>query len=163
MMSGKGAKSRRSFLREKKLEVVEWFYNNSKNIAKTSRQFGIDRKQVRAWISSEKVLRKQKKEQRSQGRGRRAQYELMEERLYEEFLDMRQSGKKVKRWWFNTRGHQILKELQPDANFKFSDHWFWRFQCRHKIALRARTHTAQQAPSELCESITDSDDDSEDD
>jgi hypothetical protein len=36
----------------------------------------------------------------------------------------------------------------------FSDHCFWRFQRRHKIALWARTHTAQQAPSELRESIT---------
>ena len=44
-------------------------------------------------------------------------------------------GKKVKRWWFNTRGRQLLKELNPGENFKFSDHWFARFQRRHTIAL----------------------------
>lgn len=45
-------------------------------------------------------------------------------------------------------GASVRCELQV------SDHWFWRFQRRHKIALRARTHTTQQAPSELRESIT---------
>ena len=74
----------------------------------------------------------------------------MEERLHKEFLDLRREGKKVRRWWFESRGKQLMKEHYPTANeFQFSDHWFRRSRLRYKISLRAETHVSQKCPSSL--------------
>ena len=52
----------------------------------------------------------------------------MEEKLYNECIEMRHQGKPIKRWWFARQAKQILDELEPDHNFLFSNHWFESFQ-----------------------------------
>ena len=39
----------------------------------------------------------------------------------------RSKGLKVKHWWFCTRLTQLMRELYPEADFKFSSGWFNRF------------------------------------
>ena len=73
----------------------------------------------------------------------------MEEKLYNECITMRHQGKSIKRWWFVRRGKQILKELEPDHNFLFSNHWFERFQNRYNISSRRKTHCSQKPPASL--------------
>ena len=53
--------SRRSFTREFKLSVIQWFHLHNKNILQTASYFKIDRKQVRQWIRNEEKIRKQKR------------------------------------------------------------------------------------------------------
>ena len=42
---------RRSFTREFKLSVIEWYCNNDNNILQTASKFKGDRKQIRNWIA----------------------------------------------------------------------------------------------------------------
>ena len=140
---------RKSHTREFKLEVVEFLKKNG-NVSLTARKFGVANKKVREWRASEKQIQEQSRGCRASGRGRTAFFPLMEERLHKEFLDLRREGKKVRRWWFESRGKQLMKEHYPTANeFQFSDHWFRRFRLRYKISLRAETHVSQKCPSSL--------------
>ena len=52
-------KQRRSFSREYKLGVVDWYLENERNIAVTARRYGLARKQVRTWVNSEEKIQKQ--------------------------------------------------------------------------------------------------------
>ena len=88
--------SRRSFTREFKLSVIQWFHSHNKNILQTASYFKIDRKQVRQWIRNEEKIRKQKRNSKGV-RGRRAMYPLLEEKLLEEFTERRSQGKIVKK------------------------------------------------------------------
>lgn len=85
--------TRRSFTREFKLSVIQWFHSNDKNILRTASYFKIDRKQVRQWIKNEEKIRKQK---RKSVRGRKEMYPLFEKKLFEEFSERRAQGKIVK-------------------------------------------------------------------
>ena len=140
---------RRSFTREFKLEVVGYLKKNGGNVSGAARKFNVSNKRVREWRESETKLTEQPRGCRAPGRGRTALYPLMEEALYAEYQQMRPEGKKVKRWWFDKRGKQLLNELYPSANFEFSNHWFRRFRLRHKISYRKETHVSQKAPSSL--------------
>ena len=74
----------------------------------------------------------------------------MEDKLYSEFLQLRKDGRKVKRWWFNTRAKQLMADLYPDVkDFKHLDQWFKGFRNRKNVSLRKRTHAAQHAPPSL--------------
>jgi hypothetical protein len=41
---------------------------------------------------------------------------------------------KVKQYWFHMRAVQLMSELHPDVDFKFSPGWFDRFKARQKIS-----------------------------
>ena len=109
-------KKRRSFTKEFKLSVVNYFYKHGENNLKTSNKFNVGRKQVREWVRKETRISQQKRGTRSMGRGRNAFYAEMEKQLYGEFESARSVGKSIKRWWFNKRGRQILNEMDPDNN-----------------------------------------------
>ena len=149
-MGDKVKASRRAFDREFKLQVVKEYHESGKNIAKTARKFEIDRKQVRAWVKKEEQIRRQKYKSKAHGRGCNSKYPLMEDKLYSEFLQLRKDGRKVKRWWFNTRAKQLMADLYPDVkDFKHSDQWFKGFRNTKNVSLRKRTHAAQHAPPSL--------------
>lgn len=105
-----GPAKRRAFDHEFKLTVVKDYYQDGKNIAKTARKFGVDRKQVREWVQNEEKITKQKSKSKAHGRGCNARYPLIEDKLYSEFTTMRAEGRKVKRWWFNMRAKQLMTE-----------------------------------------------------
>jgi transposase-like protein len=46
----------RSYTVKKKLEVCKFAAENGGNVAKTARQFGIDRKRVREWVKQEEGM-----------------------------------------------------------------------------------------------------------
>ena len=78
----------------------------------------------------------------------------MEGALYAEYKEARVKGKFLKRWWFNTRAKQLLKDHYPGKELKCSDQWFMRFCRRYGAALRRKTHTAQTDPKQLAPAIT---------
>ena len=47
----------RSFTVRYKLEAIDWYNTNGRNIAKTAREFNVDRKRVRDWLANEYLLR----------------------------------------------------------------------------------------------------------
>ena len=85
----------------------------------------------------------------------RAQHPEMVEilRLHSEYKDLRKKGLKVKGWWFRLRARQILSELQPEANFCYSDAWFSGFKKRYRLSMRRATNTRQKEPADKRSSI----------
>ena len=129
---------RKSYPRETTLVVVQWYHENA-----TSRNFNINRKQIRNWVKDEKVIRKQKQNTKA-GRYCKALYPLMEGKLHAEFLELRKDAKSVKRWWFNIRAKQLMTEHHPDiTTFNASDGWFNRFCSRKNVSFRRKTHKSK--------------------
>ena len=42
----------------------------------------------------------------------------MEQSLYGDYKKTRDGGETIKRWWFNCREKQLVKEFYPDEHFK---------------------------------------------
>ena len=87
--------------------------------------------------------------------GDMVKYPLLENGLYSQFLLIRQNGKRVKPWRFNSKPNQIMKEVYTNYNdeFKMSHTWFERFYRRKGISLRRKTRADQKVPDELRTSI----------
>ena len=64
---------------------------------------------------------------------------------------MHKEGKVITRWWFNARMIQLVKERNPEKgdSFKGPDRWFSAFCRRFGVALRRKTHTAQNGRDTL--------------
>ena len=85
----------------------------------------------------------------------RARFPLMENELFIMFTNMRDEGKRVKRWWFNTKAKQLVTEIYTDeiGSFKLSDRWLSAFCKRKSISFRRKTHASQKAHNQLRNSI----------
>ena len=44
----------------------------------------------------------------------------MENELHHQYRELRAKGLKVKYWWFKSKSHDLMKELHPEVDFKFS-------------------------------------------
>ena len=142
---------RRSYTREFKLRVIKWYMDNGQNKVRTAFHFKVDRKRVREWVQNEESIRATKLTTRKNKSGKRARYPIAEQKMHEDFKRLRGEGKSVKRYWFNQRMHQLIREHYPDSieEFRNSDHWFARFCRRFKLSLRRKTHAAQKTPAEV--------------
>ena len=139
---------RRAYSRERKLQILKFYYENGCNKYKTCQNFGICKGSLIQWIRHESEIQEGKKgSKRIAGGGRRAFWPDVEEKLVEEFRELRQKGLKVKQYWFRTRAHQLMSELHPGDDFRFSQGWFDRFKARNNIYRRA-TNVAQQKPAD---------------
>ena len=117
-MEKQSKKKRHSYTREFKLKVSDWYMNNGKNIARTAQMFGVDRKQVRTWLKNEEIIQQQKHSSKPLGKVAlhpimppdTAKCPIMENALYAEYKQARAKETFLKRWWFNTRAKQLLKD-----------------------------------------------------
>ena len=75
----------------------------------------------------------------------------MGKELYTKFLDMRKEGKRVKRWCFNSKARELVKEKYPDeaSSFRLLPRWFEGFFRHCRISLQRKTHTAQKSTEAL--------------
>ena len=133
----------KSYSKENKIEVVQWYHENGQNVSRTADHLSIGRKQVRNWIKDEGSILQMKGRSKAK-RYRKEKHPLMEKKLHEEFLENRAKGNSVKRWWFTYRGRAILDELYPGEEFAFSDHWFRRFSTREGIAAKENTQESKR-------------------
>lgn len=125
--------TRRSLTREFKLSLVEWYYNNSKNILQTASKFKVNRKHLRNWVAGEENIRKQKSKSKNI-RGRKAQYSLLEEELLRQFHEQINLGKGIKGWWFLSKEKKMmLEKFWTVTNLKYSNSWFSGFCRRNKL------------------------------
>ena len=107
-------------------------------------------------VRAEHKIRNQNSHSKSSGRGRQRFFPSLENDLHEELKTMRKGVKVIKRWWFNTRMMQLMKERNPEKadSFKASDRWLSAFCRRYGVALPRKTNTAQKAPEQLRTAIT---------
>ena len=116
--------SRLSFTCEFKLSMVEWYYDNNKNIIRAANKLKIDIKRVRNYITGGKNIRKQKNKRKIVC-SRHAQYSLLEDEILDEFREVRNLGKCIKGWWYLLKAKKIIFEKYPAVtNFKYSKCWF---------------------------------------
>lgn len=117
-----------------------------------SQQLGITKKTLRSWINQEKELVASSKGSRMVlKKGRRGEWNEMEEELHRRFLILRAEGIAIGRRWFCREGQQIFAEVYDGKEIKkceFSDGWFKGFCYRWNISWRMRTKVAQEAPVE---------------
>ena len=90
---------RRQYSRERKLEILAYYYQTAKqNKYQTCQKFGIDKKCLHRWIAGEEKIQKGSKGVKRIGSRKRAFWPDVEERLLEEFKEIRWKGLKVKQW-----------------------------------------------------------------
>ena len=133
---------RKSYTREFKLSVIAFY--RSHNLYQTSKKYELNTKTILRWAASEMEISKSTKGSKHCHKHHKPDHPEMEAAILEEFKEMRRKGLKVKRYWFKFRARQLLAELEPDNNFKFSNGWFDRFKARNNISLRRATNTAQK-------------------
>ena len=144
-------RSRMSYTREYKLEVVKFYREN--NLYQTAKRFSLNTKTVGRWVADAEKIKKSKKASKRVAHSRRCQYPDLEEELYREYKNLRRQGVKVKGFWFRTRAKQLLQQMHPDDTFHFSDCWFNGFKSRHRISLRRPTNTSQRPAADKREAI----------
>ena len=144
--SGKG--KRKSYTRETKLKVVEYYRAHESNLYKTSKTFQLNTKTVLRWMKDAKIRDGTEKGSKHTKHDRPAKYPDVEEKLRTEYRELRKKGLKVKGWWFPTRAKQIVEELHPDKTFVFSNTWFAGFKTCSHISLRRSTNTCQRQPAD---------------
>ena len=128
--------------------MVHYYQENGRNLYQTCKRFTLNSRTVKRWIVDKKSIKESKKGRKRVNFNRKPNHPQMEKQLYESYKELRKKGLKVKRWWFRLKAKAILKELEPEATFKFSDDWFTRFKRRHKISLRRATNTCQKEPDD---------------
>ena len=144
-------KTRKSYTREYKLEVVRFFREN--NLYQTAKRFSLNTKTVGRWVADEDKIKKSKKASKRVKFDRRCQFPDVEKELYHEYKKLRKQGLKVKGFWFKARAKQLLQQMCPDASFQFSDCWFDGFKSRHGISLRRPTNVSQKPAADKREAI----------
>ena len=100
-------KTRKSYTREQKLDVIRWYSLNGENLYRTCQQFSLNSKTVLRWIKDHTAIYYSKKGRKRVKFRRSAEHPDVEEILYKEYKELRRRGLKVKGWWFKTRGEQL--------------------------------------------------------
>ena len=108
-----------SFCKEFKQKVTNWHFENEKNIKQTANNFQTDRKAVGNWLKDEEKFCSLKRSKKAFRYGK-AKFPVMENELYNKFLYTRKERKRVKRWWFNSKARELVKEKYPDEASSFN-------------------------------------------
>ncbi len=94
------SQQRKSWTREKKLEVVN--YAQQYSVYRASNKYGVDRKSIREWKIKVEEIYKQQKGTRAK-RGRAEEHPILEEKLYRKFQKRKPKGRKTtERWLIKT-------------------------------------------------------------
>ena len=145
---------RRSYSREKKLKILKYYHENGQNKYQTFQKFGIGKGCLYRWIKKEKQIFDGSKDSKQvEGGGRIPFWPDVEEKLVGKFNELRAKGLKVKHYWFRTQAVQLMSELHPDVDFKFSPGWFDRFKARNNLSYRRSTNVAQTKPTDMEDKI----------
>ena len=104
-------RTRKSYTREQKLDVLRWFSLNGQNLYCTCQQFSLNTKTLPRWVKDHSAIYNSKKGRKRVQFQRTAEHPDMEEMLYEEYKGLRRCGLKVKGWWFKVRGEQLRTSI----------------------------------------------------
>ena len=68
----------------------------------------------------------------------------MEAELHRQYRELREKGLKVKAWWFEAKSKELIKEMYPEVEFKFSDGWFTAFEKRNQSGITQQQMSASR-------------------
>ena len=109
--STSGKRSRKSYTREFKLIVVNFYRAN--NLYQTSKQFSLNTKTILRWAGDEEKIKDAKKGSKHAVHVRRAMHPEMETELYQEYKALRKRGLKVKGFGLRRERSSYLNGLIP--------------------------------------------------
>ena len=92
-------RKRKSYSREDKLKVFTFYHSNEKNMYQTTKRFGLNSRTVMRWVRNKKNIRESQKGRKRVAFTRSALFPDMEQKLYDEYKNLRKRGLKVK--YFN--------------------------------------------------------------
>jgi transposase-like protein len=138
---------RKSYSRETKLAAVQYF-KQCNNKYQTAKRFHVKPSTLRGWLQNAAKIKASHRGTRKIGCGRKAFWPDMEEELYLQYQKLRSDGLKVKGWWFEAKSKELMKDMHPGEEFKFSDGWFTAFKKRKRISYRSTTNMSQKTPND---------------
>lgn len=107
----------------------------------------IDKSTVNKWKKDEAKIRAapgKADRVRQDVRSRTGAYPLMEEKLKEWIVSLRDAGMAVSTSLVTLKARMLLKDMHPQAHFEFTNSWRTAFFKRHHLAVRAVTNTNKQ-------------------
>ena len=123
-----------SYTREEKLYILKYYHESGESKYGTCQRFGVPKSSLYRWIECEDDIKKSKEgSKKIRAGGRRVFWPDVEEKLAAEFKELRQKGRKLMLDWFKIRAYELMNEMHPDVNFRFSQGWFDRFKARNNI------------------------------
>ena len=135
---------RLSYTREEKLHILRIYHESGDSKHKICQRFGVPKSSFYRWIECEdEIKRSREGSKRVRAGGRRVFWPDVEEKLAGEFEELRQKSQNLKQDWFRIRAYQLMNELHPDVNFRFSQAWIDRFKARNNIACHQAPKAAQ--------------------
>lgn len=128
------------------------------------------------WANRYKIVDMSRKDRRTKSGEGRERHPAFELELFRQFVEWRQMGRKVSRFWFKRRAKTIFEtfngqelvstsmvsncmripiksDLRQDLKFSYSNGWFQAFCRRWDISWRRLTHAGQRLPSHYLELI----------
>ncbi len=117
---------RKSYSRETKLAAIQ-SYHECHNKYKTAKKFGIKPSTLRGWLQNETKIQESSRGSRKVDCGIKAFWPDMEDEFHRQYRELREKGLKIKGWWFEAKLKELMREMHPEEEFKFSDGWFAAF------------------------------------
>ena len=103
--------TRKSYTREFKLQVIDYYRDPRNTLYATAKHFSVDKKCILRWSSEETKIKESSKGSRKSQRAKKGPYEQMEEVLVNEFQKLRKKGLRVTGHWFRIRAKQLAEEM----------------------------------------------------
>ena len=132
---------------DKKLEIVKTYYDMNKNASECGRLFGIHHSTVMRYVRKEFQLNANSasKVKRNLHYGRRCEYPELENELFHWIISRRLDLKRpVRSEDIQKRALKIVKDTQPDSEFKASKGWLHNFMERYNLSSRSATHRVNE-------------------
>ena len=82
--------TRRSYTREEKLKVTQWYWNNGRNLYQTCKKFELNSKIILRWIKDKGKIKYSRKGHKRVKSERTSQCPAMEDTLYKQYCSLRQ-------------------------------------------------------------------------
>ena len=148
-MSGKRA----SYSMKFKINAAK--YAKETNVSEASRNFEVDRKRIREWVShfdAGKLQEQATSSKRLSGGGRKLRDVDIDQDIFEWFTDRQSQGMRV-------TGKALLVEAQRRffaggiTAFKASRGWLEKWKTRHSVLTRVKTTVAQKMPPQMEDKI----------
>ena len=133
-------KTHRAYTLDFKLAVVDWLHSHSASYRAAAKQFGVDRKMVRDWVSRKEYLRtaiihhgpKKKKLHH----GRKPFSPDLDKAVLEYLLHERAEGRCVLDRQLTSKALEYSHYLGLDTNFKATSQWLRRWKRRVRVTYK---------------------------
>lgn len=134
-------RARSSYTIEQKVKVVEWHHKNGNNVSKTAREFKVDRKRVREWITKYQFLLElshgKAKLRRALSVGRPPLSKEVDNGLMDFLESQRSAGRSVSCRLLREHARQLAAKMGL-GNFQASSQYLACWKKRFNVSLRVR-------------------------